>query len=50
MNLFGDIDTAGFETYQKGEQKWLFDNLENRVTLAVEDTEKTVEIKVRSSL
>lgn len=49
MNLVEVIDTAGFEKYQKGEGKWLFDDLENRVTLAIEDTDETVEISVRSS-
>lgn len=48
MNLVGDIDPAGFKKYQKGERKWLFDDLENRVTVAVEKTMWTVEIKAWS--
>lgn len=49
MNLVGDIEPAGSEKYQTDGGKWLIDDLENRVTMDVEKTEETVEIKVRSS-
>lgn len=47
MNLVADIETAGFEKYQKDDGKWFIDDLENRVTLAIGRTDETVEIKVR---
>lgn len=44
-----NIDPAGFEKYQKNEGHWVINDLENRVTVAIEKTEETVKIKVRSS-
>ena len=44
-----DIDTSGFEKFQKDDGKWVINDLENGVPLAVEETEETLEIKVRSS-
>ncbi|KAH7697111.1 hypothetical protein AAVH_35809, partial [Aphelenchoides avenae] len=38
------IDPAGFEKYQKGERSWLVNDLENGITLEVEEVERIVKI------
>lgn len=49
MDVVADIDLVGFDKYQKDEGKWDINDLENRVTVAAEKSNETVEIKVRSS-
>ncbi|KAH7704425.1 hypothetical protein AAVH_28389 [Aphelenchoides avenae] len=49
-DLSEPIDPAGYEKYQNGEWSWLIDDLENGITVEIEEAEHSTEIHVFSSV